>query len=176
MRAKRMRAILCSGLLCLCATAGASLAIGAHTGEAIAAPRASQDAGILAASHASPDLFVRALLKMYEDGNVPLDQLPDNRAFFSAQTAALIARLSVANPEGVFSADPFCDCQDWGSLKVSAADTTIADPTHATVRVAMTGDTKLTQLYVLVKEAGGWRVEDIVHPTNGSMLAGLKAL
>lgn len=132
------------------------------------------DRAILAASRVSPEAFVRALLKIYEDGNVPFEQAADNRTFFSAATTALIARIVDANPEGAFNADPFCDCQDWMSLKVSAVETVRTDQTHASVKVAMSGDSALTQLYVLVRESGGWRLHDIVHPAYGSMVAGLE--
>ena len=50
----------------------------------------------------------------------------------------------------------------------------MTDATHAIVKATLRGDAELAQRYVLVREADGWRVVDIVHPANGSLVEGLK--
>ena len=136
---------------------------------------AALDPAILAASQISPEAFVRATVDLYKDGSVAMDQLPDNQAFFSASTRQLIDRVT-ANEGIAFDADPFCDCQDWVSLKVVSVKTAMTDETHAAVDLVMGGDSKLSQRYMLVREAGGWRIKDIVHPEYGSMIARLEAI
>lgn len=148
------------------------------------APAATQsaDAGdldpaILAASRTTPEAFVRSLLANYNQG-IALEAMPDNRAFFSAATSALIAENDrLAGGEvGYFDADPICQCQDWMNIVVTDAETTTTDATHASVRAtSRDGDSTLVQTYILIKEAGGWRVADIVHPEFGSMVDGVKA-
>jgi hypothetical protein len=157
----------------LCASLCASFAANAAIAQAVA-PAAKQNAAILQASRTSPEAFVRALLKIYEDGNTPLERLADNRSFFTDGTAALIARIDRKNQGGAFNADPFCDCQDWISLKVRTVQTRLTGNDRASVRAALSGDRGLTQDYRLVRQPGGWRLEDIVHPTHGSMTANLR--
>lgn len=151
---------------------------------AAAAPVATQsadaanlDPAILAASRTTPEAFVRSLLANYNQ-EVALEAMPDNRAFFSAATSDLIAENDrLAGGEvGYFDADPICQCQDWMNIVVTDAETTTTDATHASVRAtSRDGDSTLVQTYILIKEAGGWRVDDIVHPEFGSMVDGVKA-
>lgn len=156
------------------ASATAAGEVAPATQQSAPASETGLDPTILAASRVSPEAFLRALVDLYKDGNVPTDQMPDNQAFFSTSTSALIEGI-VAKDDMAFGADPFCDCQDWMSLKVASVQQVSADATNATIDLTMAGDTALTQRYMLVKEAGGWRVDDIVHPEYGSMIALLKA-
>ena len=125
---------------------------------------------IAAASKEVPEAFVIALLKKYSDGDAPLDQGEDNFGFFSTSTAALIARVDAKGDGPAFDVDPFCDCQDWKSLRVKKVSGSKGDATHAVLRVEMEGDRKFVQTYKLVLEDAGWRVDDIAHPKAGSML------
>ncbi|MFN3820141.1 DUF3828 domain-containing protein [Blastomonas sp.] len=133
------------------------------------------DPAILAASQGSLEAFVRAVVDLYKEGNVAPDMLPDNQAFFSTSTKQLIGRVT-ANDGMPFGADPFCDCQDWMSLKVISAKASMMDETHASVDLVMGGDRNLSQRYQLIKESEGWRISDIMHPEYGSMVARLESM
>lgn len=150
------------------ATAG-----GAHSANRPNGAQSSAEGPITAASKEVPEAFLYALLKKYADGNAPLDQGEDPMDFFTASTAALVAKVQAKDEAPAFDVDPFCDCQDWNSLRVKTVSGKKGDATHAILRVEMMGDSKVVQTYKLVREENGWRVDDIYHPTSGSMLARL---
>ena len=165
-----MRIYLSTAALAL----GLFTAGGANSGiPACASQCAVAEGPILTASKEVPEGFIYALLKKYSDGNAPLDQGEDPQDFFTASTAGLIEKINAKGDGPAFDVDPFCDCQDWKSLQVEEVTGKKGDATHAILRVAMKGDSKLVQTYKLVREENGWRVDDIYHPTNGSMLARL---
>jgi len=159
--------------------AAASVAIGLALSSSglAAALQDDLDPTIQAASETTPDAFVRSLLAIYTH-DMPLDERPNNRTFFSTETSALIAENErLADGEiGYFDADPICQCQDWNDLVVVDTQTTMTDATHASVRAtSRDGDSTLVQTYALVREADGWRIDDIVHPEYGSMAEGVEA-
>lgn len=89
------------------------------------------------------------------------------RANFSAQTAALIARWRRVNPTGevddLSGGDWFCLCQDWEGMRWWIAARRFQAPGKASVTVRLTfgGANRRDARLVFVREAGRWKVDDL---------------
>lgn len=127
---------------------------------------------VSAAVDGSPEAFVRSL---YAGDEAAKERRTDPRSVYSARTAALFeenGRLYegyVGHPD----ADPICDCQDDEGVAVTRATTRIVDADHARVEVALTNGQSHT--FVLVREAGNWRIDDVEGLSGGPLVAGLEA-
>lgn len=114
------------------------------------------DPAIQAASLTTPEAFVRALYDVYAAD--PGDR--DNQAFYSARTKALRDEAIALN--GYFDVDPIISAQDYENVSVRSATTTLSDAAHAVVSIVFTSfGADSNAEYRLVKEAGGWRIDDI---------------
>lgn len=116
---------------------------------------------------ADAEAFVRRLYASYADD-------PDARPMvdlgleyvWSRRMAGLIRRdgeLAVGDPP-YLDADPICDCQDWERLSVRsvALEPTPDGAMIATVRFVNGGQETMRKLR-LVREAVGWRVDDVIN-------------
>jgi hypothetical protein len=143
---------------------------------ATAGPAAAEGAGsepaTTAGVEASPEAFVRAL---YVDDAGAAQAQADARRIYSARTAALFAENDrlYAGYVGYPDADPICDCQDGEGVAVTRASTTVVDASRARVEVALTNGQAHT--FVLVREADGWRIDDVEGLSGGPLVAGLQA-
>lgn len=146
----------------------------------MAAPQASADGA---------EAFVRALYATYADGG---DANPWSGArVWSRRMHALVRRDAELAVDDLpyLDADPICNCQDWENLTVRsvALSPVRADGSvEATVRFVNAGE-DTTALLKLVREADGWRVDDVMNPgypslaenlaeSNARIEAGKKAL
>jgi hypothetical protein len=127
-----------------------------------------------AAAQPGAEAFVRQVYAGYtEAGGPDLD-----RDVFSPRLNALIRRggdMEGARPgERGLGADPICDCQDWGRMRVLSVRVRPrgAGRADATVRFSNLG-TVTSQTLRLVRGGGGWRVDDIVY-RGVSLAAGLE--
>lgn len=141
---------------------------------AAADPRAgvSQDPAILAASQTTPEAFVRALYDVYADG--PLESRRDNQTFYSRRTEGYIQGVILEN--GYFDFDPILAAQDYEAVSVTSAIATPSGPDRASVSVVfrnMGADSRAE--FILVREPGGWRVDDVKTPETASLVAYLEA-
>ncbi len=132
----------------------------------------TQDPAILAASQTTPEAFVRALYAVYVDG--PPEGRRDNQTFYSERTESHIAGVILQN--GYFDLDPILGAQDYQAVSVTSAIATPSGPDHASVSVIvrnMGADSRAE--FILVKESGGWRVDDVKTPEMASLVAYLEA-
>lgn len=135
----------------------------------------------MAAAQASPDeadAFVRALYASYSDSD---DADPWSGAqVWSRRMNALIERDRALAADGdlpYLDADPICNCQDWENLSVRsvALSPVRADGSvEATVRFINAREDQ-TSLLKLVREAEGWRVDDVMNPGYPSLADNLAA-
>lgn len=139
------------------------------TSLAIAAPQASADGA---------EAFVRALYASYSEAE---DANPwSGPRVWSRRMDALVRRDAELAPDGdlpYLDADPICSCQDWENLTVRsvALSPVRADGSvEATVRFVNAGEDN-TALLKLVREAGGWRVDDVMNPGYPSLADNLAA-
>jgi Protein of unknown function (DUF3828) len=116
----------------------------------------------------TPDALLQAFYGRYmaADGD-----MGDDGAFFSSGLNALYAADAAATPEGEMGAldfDPFIDGQDWDitDLQVGAAGIA-GDYASADVTFKNFGDER-TLSYDLVKEDGGWKIDDVASTTEGN--------
>ena len=134
--------------------------------SAAAAPQtpATADAG-------SPEAFVRSLYRSYED--TPFGDTEPQ--IWSARTTALIAESDALTENGYvgyFEANPICACQDDGGMVLTSVDITQQGPDRADATVVMTWTmaepvSTQRQTYNLVREADGWRIDDIQRDQTG---------
>ncbi|WP_333590958.1 DUF3828 domain-containing protein [Brevundimonas sp.] len=122
------------------------------------------------------EAYVRALYASYSAG----DAAPwSGRRVWSRRMGALVRRdAELANGDLPYlDADPICDCQDWENLSVRsvALSPVRADGSvEATVRFVNAGEDQ-TALLKLVREADGWRVDDVMNPGHPSLAENLAA-
>lgn len=81
--------------------------------------------------------------------------------------AALIDRdIELAGDDLPFlDADPICNCQDWEGIAVRSVRVRALGRgrTEATVQFVNAGEPQ-TARFILIREDGGWRIDDIVNP------------
>jgi hypothetical protein len=120
----------------------------------------------------SPEAFVRSL---YASDGAAMERQSYPRDVYSARTAALFAENDrlYQGYVGYPDADPICDCQDGEDLALTRAATQVIDADHARVDVALSNGQSHT--FVLVREAGNWRIDDIEGLSGGPLVAGLEA-
>ncbi len=107
--------------------------------------------------------FVRDLYAQYDD--TPLGTGPEAEPW-SARTQALWNdNAQAAQGVGYLGFDPVCNCQDWTKLAITDLTVTPAGPDRADAAVVfVNGEPPVTvrQTLKLVREAGAWRINDIV--------------
>ncbi|WP_426042335.1 DUF3828 domain-containing protein [Brevundimonas sp. TWP2-3-4b1] len=150
--------------------------IGAPLAACEAKPAESAAAAAAAATPAQAEgaeAFVRELYASYHDD--PNVQSGRTDAVWSARTKALWdENFEAAQGVGYLGADPICACQDWLKLQVTSLVVTRTGPDSADAAVVfVNGEPPETvrQTLKLVREDGGWAVDDIVWGA-GHMLAG----
>lgn len=127
------------------------------------------------ASSAGAESFVRALYASYAEGD---DAHPWSGArVWSRRMHGLVQRdAELADGDLPYlDADPICSCQDWESLTVrSVALSPVRSDgsVEATVRFVNAGEDN-TALLRLVREAEGWRVDDVMNPGYPSLAENL---
>lgn len=117
---------------------------------------------------ADAEAFVRRLYASYSDDPQSRPQVDQGLdSVWSRRMAGLIRRDTelAAGDMPYLDADPICNCQDWENLSVRAV--TLEPPPDgalvATVRFVNGGEETTTVLR-LVREAAGWRVDDVINP------------
>lgn len=129
--------------------------------EAAATPRTTPSANqaASAADAASAEAFLRGVFASYA-----ADYSGEEVSVYSARA---LARMEAS---GNFDADPFCACQDWDGLAVRSIRT--APGPNGSIDAAATfvnfGEA-MTQTYRLVREAGEWRVDDILFDGRSTL-------
>lgn len=158
--------------------------VGASTATLTSMPMAAPQA-----SNSGAESFVRALYGSYADGD---DADPwSGEQVWSRRMHGLVRRdAELADGDLPWlDADPICNCQDWEHLTVRSVALSPVRPdgsVEATVRFVNAGEDN-TALLKLVREAGGWRVDDVMNPgypsladnlaeSNARIEAGRKAL
>ncbi len=146
-----------------------------------AAPAADASTTTMAApagDAAGAEAFVRSVYAGYTDA--PGGTGPDLMA--TAYSAELNRLISAGGPTGEgnergLDADPICDCQDWQNLTLTNVAVTPqgADRADARVTFANSGGAPTTQTLKLVREAAGWRVDDVATAARPSLAAELRA-
>lgn len=141
---------------------------GSETGKSEATPSATASAQ--GADTAGAETFVRNLFAAYSDA--PGATGPENQ--WSSGTQALLdANSEAAGGVGYLSADPICDCQDWLNLRVTSLAVTPTGADSADAAVAFTmgeGERTTNETLKLVREAGAWKVDDIVYGEGHAMV------
>lgn len=117
---------------------------------------------------ADAEAFVRRLYASYSDDPQSRPQVDQGLdSVWSRRMAGLIRRDTelAAGDMPYLDADPICNCQDWENLSVQsvALEPTPDGAMIATVRFVNGGEETTTVLR-LVREAAGWRVDDVINP------------
>lgn len=129
------------------------------------------------ASTDGAEAYVRALYASYAAGD---DAEPWSGArVWSRRMEALVRRDAELATDDLpyLDADPICNCQDWENLTVRSVALSPARPdgsVEATVRFVNGGEGQ-TALLKLVRQADGWRVDDVMNPGYPSLAENLAA-
>lgn len=147
------------------AAAGLTLALG------LAFPAAAQRVD------PSAETFVRAIYAGYAAAEAG-DAAPpeDGSPMWSRRMAALIDRdIELAGDDLPFlDADPICNCQDWEGIAVQSVRLRAIGRgrVEATVRFVNGGEAQ-TGRFILIREDGGWRIDDVLNPPYRGLAARL---
>lgn len=125
----------------------------------------------------SAEAFVRGVYAGYAAAEAvdarPVEAGPP---MWSRRTAALIDRdIELAGDDLPFlDADPICNCQDGEGIAVRSVRTRALGRgrTEATVRFVNAGEAQ-TARFVLIREDGGWRIDDVLNPPYRGLAARL---
>ncbi|MGA0543931.1 DUF3828 domain-containing protein [Brevundimonas sp. VNH65] len=148
-----------------------NLSLGLVLTSGAASPAAAQSV------EASAEAFVREIYAGYaaaeaEDAAPPEDRPP----MWSRRMAALIDRdIELAKDDLPFlDADPICNCQDWEGIAVRSVRTRAMGRgrVEAVVRFVNGGEAQ-TGRFVLIREDGGWRIDDVLNPPYRGLAARL---
>lgn len=129
------------------------------------------------ADTAGAEAFVRQVYAGYSDA--PGATGPD--LYATAFSAELNRLVSAGGPNGDppnrgLDFDPVCACQDWTNLTLSSVTVTPTATDRAEARVSFTNmGTPTTQTLLLVREAAGWRIDDVRSADRASLAAELRA-
>lgn len=122
------------------------------------------------------EVFVRGIYAGYAaaeaaDAPPPEKTLPP---IWSRRMAALMDRdIALAGDDLPFlDADPICNCQDWEGIAVLSVRTRAMGRgrTEAVVRFVNGGEAQ-TGRFVLIREDGGWRIDDVLNPPYRGLAA-----
>ncbi len=141
------------------AAAGAALTLAAcQPAEAPEAPRAEAPAAAAAPAADGAEAFVREIYaSLAADGPAPLGE----QALWSAATWQAMKTYEAAAPEG-YNSDPLCNCQDPAGLAVSELQITPTGATSADAAITITqGEAQTSMVLNLVREAAGWRIDNV---------------
>lgn len=162
-----------TGLMCAVLIGAPLAACEARPAEGEAAGAAT--AAAQAAGHGADgaEAFVRETYAAYHDD--PAVQSGGSDAVWSLRTKALWdENFEAAQGVGYLGFDPICACQDWMKLRITSLVVTPTGPDSADAAVVfVNGEPPETvrQTLKLVREGGGWAVDDIVWG-QGHMMAG----
>lgn len=119
-----------------------------------------------AADRAALDAEITRIYRIYSTGDH--DVAAWDRARFSAQTAALIARWKRVMPtdevDDLNDGDWFCLCQDWEGMRWAIAARRFEGPNRASATVRLTfpgGSGRREARLLFVREGGGWKLDDL---------------
>lgn len=135
--------------------------------EAPAAPKLVGREAAKAAGEVSPEAFVRALYEVYQ--NPPAEPVqPGRDELLQRSLNAMIfydwKNARDAGRKPVLQNDPICDCTG-GAVALKTVKVTDVETNFADADVVFTVDgVEKTQLVKLEKEAGRWKVLDIIKP------------
>jgi hypothetical protein len=120
----------------------------------------------LAAPAESPEAFVRRVYARYARDKGPgvSTERPAGTPYFAAPLLDAFAKdQELAHGEvGAIDADPVCDCQDWGKLRVKQVAVTPGQGGAVLARVTFTNFGKpQTLTLTLADTPDGWRIADI---------------
>ena len=147
------------------------LSLGLVLMSAAASPAVAQRAD------ASAEAFVREIYAGYAASEVS-DAPPagDGAPMWSRRMAALIDRdIELAKDDLPFlDADPICNCQDWEGIAVQSVRLRAIGRgrVEATVRFVNGGEAQ-TGRFILIREDGGWRIDDVLNPPYRGLAARL---
>ena len=125
----------------------------------------------------SAEAFVRGVYAGYAAAEaVDAPPVEAGPPMWSRRMAALIERdIELAGDDLPFlDADPICNCQDWEGIAVRWVRTRAIGRgrTEATVRFVNAGEAQ-TARFMLIREDGGWRIDDILNPPYRGLAARL---
>lgn len=122
----------------------------------------------MAQPYATPDALLQAFYAPYLTADANFD---DEAAFRSTGLQALYDADAEATPDGEMGAldfDPFIDGQDWEITDLEIGAAGIAGD-YASVEVSFKNFGEARTLhYDLVKEDGGWKIDDVASTTPGN--------
>lgn len=139
---------------------------------ACAEPAGTAASPTQAASTEGAEAFVRALYGSYSEA-VDANPWGGDQAFSHRLNALMARDVELSGDELPYlDADPVCNCQDWENLSVRSVRLASAPggAVDATVQFINAGE-ESTNVLRLVRQASGWRIDDIVYPETGSGLA-----
>ncbi|MDR2856422.1 MAG: YbjP/YqhG family protein [Novosphingobium sp.] len=121
--------------------------------------------------------FLTRLYTGYGSRTYPNTLGPRARGVFTPRLVDLMNRdtkLARASGEvGIIEADPICDCQDPGGLKLKSLTVSPAGPAKARAQVTVRFDSEVRHLTFDLEDRGqGWRIAD-VHTKDTPSLVGL---
>jgi hypothetical protein len=127
----------------------------------------------------SPEQFVRGLYAQYVPGGKPVAfDYPEAGRIVDSDMLALLRRdrdLTPKGDEGVLDADPVCQCQDWGTLKILSMEIKPVDKDRSSATVAFSNlDGHQTVRLDLVRVNGRWKIHDIGTADSPSLLTYLR--
>ncbi|HTT96832.1 MAG TPA: DUF3828 domain-containing protein [Rhizomicrobium sp.] len=127
---------------------------------------------------ASAEQFLRGLYAKYIPNGKPTPFVyPDAKTIADPAMMALLKRdRDKSNGEvGAMDSDPICNCQDWGSIKVTSVQVTMRgkDEANADVTFKDLGEVEKIQ-FALVWTKDAWRIHDIGDKDTPSLVTYLK--
>jgi hypothetical protein len=131
-----------------------------------------------APSAASAEQFLRGLYAKYKPHGKPVSFVyPDAKAIVDPAMLKLLKHdQTMSKGEvGAMDSDPVCNCQDWGTLKVTALKVTMSGAGAASADVTFKDlDDVQNMRFSLVYLDGGWRIHDISTKDTPSLVAYLR--
>jgi hypothetical protein len=127
---------------------------------------------------ASAEQFLRGLYANYKPHGKPVSFVyPDAKGIVDPAMLALLKHDKVKSKGevGAMDSDPVCNCQDWGTLKVTSLKVTMSGAGAASADVTFKDlDDVQTMRFSLVYLDGGWRIHDISTKDTPSLVAYLR--
>jgi hypothetical protein len=131
-----------------------------------------------APSAASAEQFLRGLYANYKPHGKPVSFVyPDAKGLVDPAMLALLKHDKVKSKGevGAMDSDPVCNCQDWGTLKVTSLKVTMSGDSAASADVTFKNlDDVENMRFSLVYLDGGWRIHDISTKDTPSLAAYLR--
>lgn len=138
---------------------------------------ASAPAAVSDADKAAAEQVIRTVYASYNRQDMSRTPASWEQPVFSTELTSLIA--TIPRPEGesgpLSDADWFCNCQDWdpataGITELSSAARPDGKIVVSSTFQAMTDADPARIDFLMVREAGGWKIDDLLTPGGGTTL------